>query len=143
MSMRNRFPKYQALATDSVGMALESDHAESREGLLKGDYNDEASHASPDEHYGSGSELDLDELEPLEDPSTPSMRGGWSPSKSKQKIRPSGLPSKRKGGWFRNKTLWVIATILLGGLIAVLGMLFGHDFKKPGAPLDGVSVFIL
>jgi len=139
-SIRNRSTTHRLFSLQPSSMARESDLAGSREGLLKTDY--EASLASPDEAYSSGSELDLDELEPHEEPTSPRLRGGWSPSKRnrKQKQRPAGLPSKREGGWLRNnKPLFIISAILLGGLLAILGMLFGGAFRKPGAPPDGVS----
>lgn len=126
-------------------MPRESDLAGSREGLLKANY--EASLASPDEAYSSGSDLDLDELEPRhelkrhDESEPPRLRGGWSPTKPTRKQEPSGQPLKRKGGWLRNnKPLFIISTILLGGLLAILGMLFGGVFEIPDAPPDGVSV---
>lgn len=138
-NIRNRHPQHRLLSPDQSSMTRRSDLARSREGLLKADY--EAPLASPNEHYSSGSDLDLDELEPHDGPTSPSMRGGWSPSKRRRKQKPSGLPAKRKGGWLRNnKPLFIISTILLGGLLAILGMLFGGVFKIPDAPPDGVSV---
>ncbi len=120
-------------------MTRKSDTAGSSEGLLEADY--EASLASPDEAYGSGSDLDLDELEPHDEPTSTKLRGGWSPSKRKREQKPSGRPLKRKGGWLRNnKPLFIISAILLGGLLAILGMLFGGVFELPHAPPDGVSV---
>ncbi len=138
-NIRNRHPQHRSSSPDPSSMTRRSDLARSREGLLKADY--EAPLASLNEHYSSGSDLDLDELEPHDGPTSPSMRGGWSPSKRRRKQKPSGLPAKRKGGWLRNnKPLFIISTILLGGLLAILGMLFGGVFKIPDAPPDGVSV---
>lgn len=102
----------------------------------------EASPSWPDEAYSSDSEPDLDGPATYEENGTPGLRGGWTPSKGKQnaKPRPGGHPSRRKGGWLRNnKPLLIVCAISLGGLLAILGMLFGGVFEKPKAPPDGVS----
>ena len=121
-------------------MTRESDLAGSRQGLLR---SEDASPASSHEEDSSDSELELDELDDHQAPSSRSgLRGGWSPIKRKKKGKledSSQLPSKRKGGWFRHKIWLLISAILLGGLIGVIGGLYGHVFKKPGLQ-DGVGV---
>ncbi len=123
-------------------MTREEDLARSRKGLLK---NQDASRRSLDEADSSGSELDHDELEMLEvEPTSPRLRGGWSPTKRKKKgVLPGHpkLPSKRKGGWLRHKTWMLITAILVGGIVGGLGGVFGGAFKAPGLQ-DGVSLFL-
>lgn len=124
-------------------MTRDADLAGSREGLLRN--GDQASRLSNDEEYESGSDIDLDELDSPDDQSpSPTLRGGWKPIKRRKKAPGKelpGLPSKRKGGWLRNKAWMLITAILVGGLVGVLGALYGGVFKKPAAhaPLDGVS----
>ena len=116
-------------------MTREQDLPDSRRGLLKDEYTERP---SLDEDC-SGSDLGLDELEILEaEPSSPRIRGGWSPIKRKKKGIPQGNPSKRIGGLFRHKICFLIGAVLLGGLVGVLGGIYSGFFKKPGLQ-DGVS----
>ena len=121
-------------------MTREADLAGSKQGLLG---NQDASPASSHEDDSSGSELELDELDDHQARLSPvRMRGGWSPIKRKGKCKQDGppkLPSKRKGGWLRNKVVWLILAILLGGMVSVLGGIYGKVFKKPGLR-DGVGL---
>ena len=121
-------------------MTREEDLVDSRKGLLK---NEDASRRSRDDTSNSGSELDLDELEILEsEPHSPRLRGGWSPLKQRKKGHQrdtSKSPSRRNGGWCRNKAWYLVTVLLIGGLVGGLGGAFGGTFTKPGLH-DGASV---
>lgn len=121
-------------------MMRETDTSPTREGLLQ---NEEGYRHSQEHAYASESDLDPDEPDNLEaGKKSPRLRGGWSPTRRKQKgvqNGNNGPPSKRKGGWFRNKKLMLIGAILLGGLIGVLGGVYGRAFKKIGLQ-DGVGL---
>ena len=123
-------------------MTRESDLAVLREGLLP---DEKAPRASLDDNDSSESDLETNELEELNaNPSSPRIRGGWSPIKRKKKgnKNPDQI-SKRKGGWLRNKTCLYISVILVGALIALLAGIYGRVFKGKGLrPQDGVSAAV-
>ncbi|CAF9919629.1 hypothetical protein IMSHALPRED_004678 [Imshaugia aleurites] len=124
-------------------MTREAELASSREGLLD--------HEAPSPYRRSlgsdrsSTELDLDELEPLNEVPAPRPRGGWSPSRSPSKRKKKGkekdypgLPkAKRKGGLLRKKPCLLIMTILLGGLLGLIAMAL-FVWRK-AIPLDGQS----
>ena len=118
-------------------MTRESDLATLREGLLPGEKAQRTSHEQSDD---SESDLEINELEELNgDPSLPRIRGGWSPLKRRKKGKKNpDQPSKRRGGWLRNKTWMFVIALLVAGLIAYLAGSYAGVFKKL-KPQDGVS----
>ncbi|KAL6722100.1 hypothetical protein ACLMJK_001206 [Lecanora helva] len=120
-------------------MTREVEQSGSKQGLLTREHG---SPASPDDSHGSGSEADADELDFLDaDTTSPTLRGGWSPKKKKGKGPQEASPRpklNRKGGWLRNRVLWLLAAVLLGVTVGVIGGLYGGIFKKPGLQ-DGLS----
>ena len=87
------------------------------------------------------SELNLDELKLPDETSAPRVRGGWSPSIRKKKDKEkgySGVPkAKRKGGLLQTKPCLLVTSILLGGLLGLLGVMI-FVYRK-ATPLDGQS----
>ena len=119
-------------------MTCESDLATLREGLLPGEKAQRTPHEPSDD---SDSDLEINELEELNaNASSPTrIRGGWSPLKGRKKGKKNpDQPSKRKGGWLRNKTWMFVIAVLVAGLIAYSAGSYAHVFKKM-KPRDGVS----
>lgn len=124
-------------------MPREEELASSREGLLD---TDPARHSVDEDACSSSSDFDLDELDAIHDEPKSRLRGGWSSlkkrsgtSKERQAKRDAArnAKSRRKGGWFRSWTCWIVTAILLAGLIVLLvssGWIFGFN-----APRDGLS----
>lgn len=123
-------------------MSREKEIASSREGLL--DYHS-ARPSEDEDAYGSLSDFDLDELDALRDDPTSRLRGGYWPAKrgvSKQEKRAQRnaarkAKARRKGGWLRSKTCWIVATILASGLTMLI-VSAGWMFRSI-APEDGLS----
>ena len=145
MSLRNRAAKHDKSSERTIRMTREAELAGSREGLLQNEANT-PSRPSLEESYSSSSELDLDELKPLD--ATTKLRGGWSPlkgkyRKGKEEEKDEGrLPKpRRKGGLFRSRVCRLIASILFGAVL-VLGASIGWVFKKSTllSPQDGVRL---
>ena len=122
-------------------MIPEGDHARSQEGLLTD--GDRPAQSSLGDDDSSDSGLDIEELELLEaEPTSPRLRGGWSPTKKKSTRPLKGhprLPSKRKGGLLRSKTCLLIGAIIGGMIVGLVGGFFEGIFKRPGLR-DGVSL---
>ena len=123
-------------------MTREAELTSSREGLLKHGAATLSRESLDD--YSSGSDLDLDELEAQDAETSPRPRGGWSPlkrkrnSKGKAKEDQTRPKAKRKGGWCRSKTCLLVSTILIGGLLVLVGGAYQFFYKKI-RPVDGQS----
>ncbi len=126
-------------------MTRAAELASSREGLL--DHESARPYRRSLGSNRSSSELDLDELDPLDDEPVPRPRGGWSPSPSRRKRKEKGkekeeeypgLPkTRRKGGMLRKKPCLLIMSILLGGILALIPMAIW--VWRRATPLDGQS----
>jgi len=125
---RDDFPQHDTHSRHVTTMTRQDELASSREGLLR--YGEDTPTRDSFDNYSSSSELDLHELEPLEDTTSPRPRGGWSPKKKKkskkgkEKEGPQPIKPKRRGGWCRTRNCVIVGTILTGGLLTLLPMAF-------------------
>ena len=122
-------------------MPRSAEHASSREGLLEHEAATPYRRSTASDR--SSSDSNANELDFLDDVSAPRPRGGWSKSPSRWKGKNKekehqGLPkTRRKGGLLRKKPCLLIMSILLGGLVGLIGM--AAWVWRKAAPLDGQS----